>query len=76
MFEKDDVPRAEIDMAKIPADANAGGLIFAIATMVVFLIGIPVIRLLFPAALVAGGAIAVILHFFRHEPRASTARHF
>ncbi len=71
-----DLSRAEIDMAKIPADANAGGLIFAIATIVVFLIGIPAIRVLFPAALLAGGATAVILHFLRHEPRESTARHF
>ena len=68
--------RAEIDMAKIPADANAGGLIFAIATVVIFLIGIPAIRFIFPVALLAGGAVAVVLHFFRHGLNGSTARHF
>ena len=68
--------RAEIDMAKIPADANAGGLIFAIATIVIFLIGIPALRFLFPVALLAGGAIAVILHLVRHGLHGSTARHF
>jgi hypothetical protein len=73
---KDDHLRSEIDMAKIPADANAGGLIFAIATMVIFLIGIPAIRFLFPVALLAGCAIAVILYFLRHGLHGSTARHF
>jgi hypothetical protein len=73
---KDEHFRSEIDMAKIPADANAGGLIFAIATIVVFLIGIPALRLLFAVALLAGCAIAVILHFLRHGLHGSTARHF
>ena len=68
--------RAEIDMAKIPADDNVGGLIFAIATVVIFLIGIPAIRVLFPMALLAGCAVAVILHFFRRGPRESAALHF
>jgi hypothetical protein len=73
---KDDHLRSEIDIAKIPADANAGGLIFAIATMAVFLIGIPAIRFLFPVALFAGSAIAVVLHFLRHGLHGSTPRHF
>jgi MFS superfamily sulfate permease-like transporter len=73
---KDNVPRAEIDMAKIPADDNVGGLLVAIATVVVFLIGIPAIRILFPMAILAGCAIAVVLHFFRRGPRGSTALHF
>ena len=70
------VVRAEIDMAKIPADDNVGGLIFAIATVVVFLIGIPAIRVLFAVAVLAGCAIAAMLHFLRREPHGSTARHF
>lgn len=73
---KGDPVRSEIDMAKIPADANVGGLIFAIGTIVVFLIGIPAIRPLFLVAVMGGVAIAVILHFVRHGLRGSTARHF
>lgn len=73
---KNDLLRSDIDMAKIPADANAGGLIFAIGTMLVFLIGIPAIRFLFPAALLGGCAVAVVLHFLRHGLHGSTARHF
>ncbi len=68
--------RAEIDMAKIPADDNAGGLIFAIGAILVFLIGIPAIRPLFLMAVLGGVAIAVILHFFRRGLRGSTAPHF
>jgi hypothetical protein len=58
---------AEINAAKIPVDGNAGGMIFAAATVIIFLLGIPLLRFLFPAAIVAGCAIAFILHFVRHE---------
>jgi hypothetical protein len=58
---------AEINAAKIPVDGNIGGMIFAAATVIVFLCGIPLLRYLFPAAIVSGCAIAVILHFIRHE---------
>jgi hypothetical protein len=61
-------PRVEINLAKIPADGNIGGLIFAIGTAAIFLIGIPAIRYMFPAAIVAGCGIVVLLHFI-HENR-------
>jgi hypothetical protein len=73
---KDDGRRPEIDVAKIPADDNVGGLMFAVATVVVFLIGIPAIRVLFPMALLAGGAVALVLHLLRHGLHGSTARRF
>jgi hypothetical protein len=73
---KDDGRRPEIDMAKIPADDNVGGLMFAVATVVVFLIGIPAIRVLFPMALLVGGAVALVLHLLRHGLHGSTARRF
>ncbi len=60
-----EIPRAEINLARIPADANAGGLIFAIATIVIFLIGIPALRSIFPILLGSGCAVAAILHFTR-----------
>jgi hypothetical protein len=64
---KDNFSYAEINAAKIPVDANAGGMIFAAATVIVFLLGIPLLRYLFPAAIVAGCAIAFVLHFVRRE---------
>jgi hypothetical protein len=35
--------------------------------MAIFVIGIPAIRYVFPAAIVLGGGIALVLHFIRHE---------
>ena len=58
---------AEINMAKVPAQSNAGGIIFAASTVLIFFWGIPVLRVLFPAAILLGGAIAFGLHFVRHE---------
>jgi len=35
--------------------------------MVIFLIGIPVLRYLFPAAVVLGCGVAIVLHFIHHK---------
>lgn len=56
-----EISRAEIDLAKIPADSNAGGLIFAVATVLIFVIGIPAIRSIFPAIVAAGCGVALVL---------------
>lgn len=63
---KEESPRAEINMAKIPVSGGIAGLIFAIGTMAIFVIGIPAIRYMLPASLVLGCGIAAFLHF-RHE---------
>jgi hypothetical protein len=60
---RNEISRADIDLAKIPADSNAGGLIFAIATVVIFLIGIPALRSVFPVMIAAGCGVASVLHF-------------
>ena len=59
---KDSLSYAEINSAKIPVDGNVGGIIFAASTVIIFLLGIPLLRYLFPAAIVAGCGIAFILH--------------
>jgi hypothetical protein len=64
---KDNLSHAEINAAKIPVDGNIGGMIFAASTVIIFLLGIPLLRYLFPAAIVLGCGIALILHFVRHE---------
>jgi hypothetical protein len=66
-MKKDNLSFAEINSAKIPVDGNVGGLIFAAATVIIFLLGIPLLRYLFPAAIISGCAIAGILHLVRHE---------
>ena len=68
---KDNHSYAEINAAKIPVDGNIGGTIFAASTLIIFVWGIPLLRYLFPAAIVSGCAIAFILHFVRHETPAA-----
>jgi hypothetical protein len=57
----EEISRAEIDLARIPADSNVGGLIFAVATVLIFVIGIPAIRSIFPAIIAAGCGVALVL---------------
>jgi hypothetical protein len=66
---RDNFSRAEINSAKVPVDANMGGVIFAASTVIIFLCGIPLLRYLFPAAIVSGCAIAFILHLIRVHRR-------
>jgi len=64
---KDNLSYAEINAAKVPVDGNIGGMIFAASTVLIFLWGIPLLRYIFPAAIVSGCVIAFVLHFIRHE---------
>ncbi len=62
---QEDLPYAQINASKIPADRNIGGMIFAAGTVLIFFWGIPLLRYMFPAAIVLGCGIAVALHFVR-----------
>ncbi len=57
------LPYAQINMAKVPADGNVGGLIFAIGTAMIFFWGIPLVRYMLPAAICLGCGVAFLLHF-------------
>jgi hypothetical protein len=59
--------RPQINLSKIPVGGGIAGAIFALGSMLIFLIGIPALRYVFPAAIVFGVAVALILHFIRHE---------
>jgi len=65
----DETPRADINMAKIPVGGGFAGLIFAVGTMAVFVIGIPSIRYMLPASLVLGCGVALALRCRREAPR-------
>ena len=65
---RDKFSYVEINAAKVPVDGNIGGVIFAASTVIIFLLGIPLLQYLFPAAIVAGCGIAAILHLVRREP--------
>lgn len=66
-MQEDHLPEAQINAAKIPADGNIGGMIFAVGTVVIFFWGIPLLRYMFPAAIILGCGIAVALHFVRYK---------
>jgi sugar phosphate permease len=70
---KDNLPYAEINIANVPADGNIGGMIFAAATAMIFFWGIPLVRYMFPAAILLGCGVALVLHFVRRETPGASA---
>jgi len=63
---REDPPNPQINASRIPVGGGIAGA-FCAASMVIFLIGIPVLRYLFPAAVVLGCGVAIILHFIRNK---------
>ena len=63
----EDTPSPQINVSKIPGGGGVAGTMFAVISTVIFLIGIPALRYMFPAAIVLGCGVALILHFIRHE---------
>jgi hypothetical protein len=63
----EDFRRPQINASKLVVGGNIVGAIVAAGSMAIFLAGIPILRYLFPAAMVFGGGLALVLHFIRHE---------
>jgi len=61
-------PTPQINVSKIPVGGGIAGALFAISSMLIFLIGIPALRSFLPAAIVLGGGVALIIHFIRFDP--------
>jgi hypothetical protein len=57
----------QINMSKIVVGGGIAGAIFTVGSMLIFLIGIPVLWYMFPPAIALGCGVALILHFIRHE---------
>jgi len=64
---KEDAARPQINASKLVVGGGIIGAIFAAGSMSIFLIGIPMLRVMLPAAVVLGGAVALIFRFKRHE---------
>ena len=64
---REDTSSPQINMSKLAVGGGIAGAIFVIGSMLIFLIGIPAIRYVFPAAFVLGCGVALILHFIRHK---------
>ena len=60
-------PNPQINVSKIPGGGGFAGALFAVISTVIFLIGIPRLRYFFPAAVLVGCGIALILRFIRRE---------
>ena len=64
---KESTPNPQINVSKIPGGGGIAGAMVAIMSTLIFLIGIPALRFFFPAAIVLGCGVALIIHFKRHE---------
>ncbi|HEX4594139.1 MAG TPA: hypothetical protein VH157_07680 [Bryobacteraceae bacterium] len=64
-----------ISMHKLPVSGGAVGLLFAAGSMLVFLIGVPSVRVFFLAAIPLGLGFAFALRFF-HKRHAAFPQEF
>jgi hypothetical protein len=60
-------PTPQINVSKIPGGTGIAGALFALGSMLIFLVGVPRIRFFFVAAVVLGVGIALVLRFIRRE---------
>jgi hypothetical protein len=63
----ENAPTPQINVSKIQGGGGAAGSLFAVISMLIFLIGIPALRYFLPAAIVLGGGIALAIHRKRHD---------
>ncbi len=64
---REGIPTPQINVSKIPGGGGIAGAMVAVMSTLIFLIGIPALRYFFPAAIVLGCGVALIIHFKRHE---------
>ena len=64
---REDTSTPQINSAKLRVGGGIAGAIFTVGSMLIFLIGIPVVRYIFPGASLVGCLVALILRFIRHE---------
>lgn len=62
-----DPQNPQINISKIVVGGGIAGVFFALSGMLIFLIGIPMIRYAFPAAIILGCGVALVLHFKKHK---------
>jgi len=64
---REEATRPQINASKIVFGGGIGGAIFTVGSMLIFLIGLPVLWYLFPAAIAVGCGVALVLHFSGHK---------
>jgi len=60
-------PNPQINVSKIPGGAGIAGALFAIGSLLIFLVGIPRLRFFLLAAIILGSVVALVLRFVRRE---------
>jgi hypothetical protein len=60
-------PIPQINVSKIQGGGGIAGALFAVSSMLIFLIGIPALRYFLPAAIGLGCGVALAIHFIRYE---------
>jgi hypothetical protein len=60
-------PTPQINVSKIPGGGGFAGALFALAGMLIFLVGIPRLRLFLLAAAILGCGVALVLRHIRRE---------
>ena len=64
---QESTPSPQINVSKIPGGGGIAGALFAVISMVIFLVGIPLARYFLLAAIVLGCGVALVIHSIRHE---------
>ncbi len=60
-------PNPQINISKIPGGPGIAGALFAVGSVLIFLIGIPRLRFFLPAAIILGCVVALVLRLIRRE---------
>jgi len=63
----EEIHNPQINISKIAVGGGVAGAFFVAVSTLIFLMGIPLTRYMFPAALILGGGIALALRFVRHK---------
>jgi hypothetical protein len=66
-MQRDYPPNPQINISKVAVGGGIASTIFTAGSMLIFLLGIPLLRFVSPAAIVLGSAVALVLYFVRHE---------
>lgn len=63
----EEIHNPQINISKIVVGGGIAGAFFTTVSMLIFLMGIPLVRYMFPAALLVGGGIALVFHFAKQK---------
>ena len=63
----EEIQSPQINASKLRVGGEIAGAVFTIGSMLIFLIGIPMLRYIFPAAILLGVGAAVLFRFKRYR---------